>query len=102
MLYDVPEWDEKLLDEWEGTALGVFVKIRVRVQTLEGEVGAWLYVVDGYEGGLPQPTTSESLLTRPRKLERRMTTSRTCELVRAATSTRSHKFDGKALERGHF
>ena len=53
MLYDVPEWDEKVLDEWEGTALGVFVKIRVRVQTLEGEVTAWLYVVDGYEGGLP-------------------------------------------------
>ena len=37
----------KALDEWEGTALGVFVKIRVRVQTLDGEVTAWLYVVDG-------------------------------------------------------
>jgi hypothetical protein len=53
MLYDVPKWDETALDEWEGTALGVFVKVRVRVQTLEGEVAAWLYVVDGYEGGLP-------------------------------------------------
>ena len=53
MLYDVPEWDEAALDEWEGTELGVFVKIRVRVQTLDGEVTAWLYVVDGYEGGLP-------------------------------------------------
>lgn len=53
MLYDVPAWDEQSLDEWEGTALEVFVKIRVRVQTLEGEVSAWLYVVDDYEGGLP-------------------------------------------------
>lgn len=53
MLYDVPEWDEAALDEWEGAALDVFVKIRVRVQSLDGEVTAWLYVVDGYEGGLP-------------------------------------------------
>ncbi|MFA7267475.1 MAG: gamma-glutamylcyclotransferase family protein, partial [Candidatus Nanopelagicales bacterium] len=34
MVYDVPEWDEKSLDQWEGTDLGVFVKVRVRVQTL--------------------------------------------------------------------
>ena len=53
MLYDVTEFDETALDEWEGTGLGVFVKVRVRVQTLDGEVTAWLYVVDGYEGGLP-------------------------------------------------
>ncbi len=53
MLYDVPPWDEAALDEWEGTALGSYVKIRVRVQTLEGERLAWLYVLDDYEGGLP-------------------------------------------------
>ena len=53
MLYDVPQWDEKALDEWEGTSLGVFVKIRVRVQAMSGEQTAWLYVVDGYEGGVP-------------------------------------------------
>ncbi len=53
MIYDVPSWDERALDEWEGTSLGVFVKIRVRVQAMDGEVSAWLYVVDGYEGGLP-------------------------------------------------
>lgn len=53
MLYDVPRWDEKALDEWEGTSLGVFVKIRVRVQAMSGEQTAWLYVVDGYEGGVP-------------------------------------------------
>ncbi len=53
MLYDVPKWDEKNLDEWEGTALGVFVEIRVRVATEDGDAMAWIYVVDGYEGGLP-------------------------------------------------
>lgn len=53
MLYDVPQFDEKTLDEWEGTTLGVFVKIRVRIHADDGEVSAWVYVVDGYEGGLP-------------------------------------------------
>ncbi len=52
-LYDVPPADERALDEWEGTSLGVFVKIRVRISTEDGDVSAWLYVVDGYEGGLP-------------------------------------------------
>lgn len=53
MLYDVPAWDEAALDEWEGTALGVYVKIRVQVETLDGRKLAWLYVLDDYEGGLP-------------------------------------------------
>lgn len=53
MLYDVNRLDEGLLDGWEGTELGIYTKIRVRVQTLEGEVVAWLYVLNGYEGGLP-------------------------------------------------
>lgn len=53
MLYDVNSLDEQLLDGWEGTALGIYSKIRVRVQTLEGEALAWLYVLNDYEGGLP-------------------------------------------------
>lgn len=53
MLYDVPTWDEAALDEWEGTDLGVYTKVRVRVETLEGDVLAWLYVLNDYEGGLP-------------------------------------------------
>jgi gamma-glutamylcyclotransferase (GGCT)/AIG2-like uncharacterized protein YtfP len=52
-LYDVPEWDEQRLDTWEGTELGVYTKIRVRVDTLDGDVAAWMYVLDDYEGGLP-------------------------------------------------
>jgi hypothetical protein len=52
-LYDVPEIDEKELDSWDGVNLGFYSKIKVRVQTLEGNALAWLYVLDAYEGGLP-------------------------------------------------
>jgi hypothetical protein len=53
VLYDVPDLDEQALDGWEGAALGVYRKIRVRIATLDGDVLAWLYVLDAYEGGLP-------------------------------------------------
>ncbi|MCK2238337.1 MULTISPECIES: gamma-glutamylcyclotransferase family protein [unclassified Crossiella] len=52
VLYDVNN-DEDRLDRWEGAELGLYKKIRLRVQTLEGSVLAWLYVLDAYEGGLP-------------------------------------------------
>ncbi len=53
MLYDVSEADEDRLDEWEGVDLGLYRKLRVRVATLDGDVVAWVYVLDAYEGGLP-------------------------------------------------
>jgi hypothetical protein len=52
-LYDISDPDEAALDQWEGSGLGLYAKIRVRVATLDGDVTAWLYVLDGYEGGLP-------------------------------------------------
>ncbi len=52
-LYDVPREDEKVLDEWEGADTGLYSKVRVRVASLEGDVLAWVYVLDGFEGGLP-------------------------------------------------
>ncbi len=52
-LYDVPEHDEKTLDEWEGVPIGLWNKIRVRVSTLDGDVTAWVYALNAYEGGLP-------------------------------------------------
>lgn len=52
-LYDLTDGDEGSLDRWEGAEIGLYRKTRVRVQTLEGSVLAWLYVLDGYEGGLP-------------------------------------------------
>jgi hypothetical protein len=53
MLYDVPKADESTLDEIEFATTGLYKKIRVRVATLDGTQVAWLYVLDGYEGGLP-------------------------------------------------
>ncbi len=53
MLYDLNSRDEAALDHWEGGDTGLYRKIRVRVHTLEADVLAWLYVLDGYEGGLP-------------------------------------------------
>jgi gamma-glutamylcyclotransferase (GGCT)/AIG2-like uncharacterized protein YtfP len=53
MLYEVSSYDESTLDEIEFASTGLYNKIRVRVQTLDGVVVAWLYVLDGYEGGLP-------------------------------------------------
>ena len=52
-LYDVPEIDEKELDSWDGVTLGFYRKLKVRVQSLDGDALAWLYVLDAYEGGLP-------------------------------------------------
>lgn len=53
MLYDVTDSDARALDEWEGVDIGLYRKLRVRVQALDGEHTAWVYVLDGYEGGLP-------------------------------------------------
>lgn len=52
-LYDVTEADELEMDRWEAADLALFRKLRVRVATLDGEVLAWLYVLDDYEGGVP-------------------------------------------------
>lgn len=52
-LYDICDSDERALDSWEGAELGLYLKIRLRVHTLDGDVLAWLYALRGYEGGLP-------------------------------------------------
>ncbi|MQA02768.1 MAG: gamma-glutamylcyclotransferase [Streptosporangiales bacterium] len=53
MLYDLSPADEARLDRWEGSELGLYKRIRVRVDTLDGQALAWIHVLDGYEGGLP-------------------------------------------------
>lgn len=55
VLYDVTDLDAAQLDRWEGGELGLHKKLRLRVHTLEGDVLAWIYVLDDYEGGLPSP-----------------------------------------------
>jgi len=52
-LYDVSPQDFAVLDYWESADTGLYNKIRMRVSTLDGEVLAWVYLLDAYEGGLP-------------------------------------------------
>jgi gamma-glutamylcyclotransferase (GGCT)/AIG2-like uncharacterized protein YtfP len=53
VLYEVSATDEEALDRWDGATLGYYRKLRVRVTTVDGDVLAWLYVLNDYEGGLP-------------------------------------------------
>jgi gamma-glutamylcyclotransferase (GGCT)/AIG2-like uncharacterized protein YtfP len=53
VLYELSEGDERALDRWDGATIGYYRKFRVRVATLEGDILAWLYVLNDYEGGLP-------------------------------------------------
>lgn len=52
-LYDVTAGDEASLDHWESADNGIYRKISLRVHALDADVLAWVYVLDGYEGGLP-------------------------------------------------
>jgi gamma-glutamylcyclotransferase (GGCT)/AIG2-like uncharacterized protein YtfP len=52
-LYDIAPMDEDHLNRWEGVGLGIYRRTRVRVHTLDGDLPAWVYVLNAYEGGLP-------------------------------------------------
>ena len=52
-VYDVTDEDAAQLDQWESADTGLFRRVRVRVALLTGEVVAWMYVLDAFEGGLP-------------------------------------------------
>jgi gamma-glutamylcyclotransferase (GGCT)/AIG2-like uncharacterized protein YtfP len=52
-VYDVTPDDVAILDSWESADTGLFRKTKVRVSTMQGELVAWAYVLDAYEGGLP-------------------------------------------------
>ena len=52
-VFDVTREDESQLDVWEAADSGLYRKTKVRVSTLGGEIVAWTYVLDAYEGGLP-------------------------------------------------
>ncbi len=53
VLYELSDSDEAELDRWDGATLGFYRKLKVRVSTLDGDVLAWVYVLNDYEGGLP-------------------------------------------------
>src|SRR3954451_12527482 len=52
-LYDLTDADEQALDAWEGADHGLYRKLHLRVNTLAGDVVAYVYVLDAFEGGLP-------------------------------------------------
>jgi hypothetical protein len=52
-LYDLTDADERALDAWEGAENGLYRRVHVRVHTMTGDVVAYAYVLDAYEGGLP-------------------------------------------------
>ncbi len=52
-VYDVTAVDIAAMDQWESADTGLFRKVRVRVSLMNGEVVAWAYVLDAFEGGLP-------------------------------------------------
>jgi gamma-glutamylcyclotransferase (GGCT)/AIG2-like uncharacterized protein YtfP len=56
-LYDVTAPDEQALDIWESANSGLYEKVRVRVDSLEGEPAAWVYVLSDFEGGVPSART---------------------------------------------
>ena len=53
VLYDMAASDERTLDSWEGADLGLYTKLRLRVHTMDGDVLAWLYALEAFEGGVP-------------------------------------------------
>lgn len=52
-LYDITRLDERTLDAWEGADHGLYRKLRVLTHSMSGDVLAWAYVLDAFEGGLP-------------------------------------------------
>ena len=53
VLYDLTDADERTLDGWEGADHGLYRKLHLRVNTLAGDVVAFVYALDAFEGGLP-------------------------------------------------
>ncbi len=56
-LYDITSTDEVALDQWESADTELYRKVRVRVATLDGELAAWVYVLNDFEGGTPSART---------------------------------------------
>ena len=77
-VYDVTDEDAAPLDQWESADTGLFRKVRVRVSLLDGEVLAWIYVLDAFEGGLPSARYLGASPSPPRPAARRPTTWAGC------------------------
>ena len=53
MVYALTESDERNLNTIEGEDFDLYRRIHVRVSLLDRDVSAWLYVLAGFEGGMP-------------------------------------------------
>lgn len=53
MVYALTDPDERMLSQFEAADLGIYRKIHVRVSMLDRDITAWLYVLNGFEGGAP-------------------------------------------------
>ena len=78
VLYDLSDSDEESLDQWDGVSLGFYRKAKVRVETMDGDVLAWLYVLTPTKAGCPPRATWGSWPTPPSPRARPRTTSRRC------------------------
>src|SRR6516225_3671262 len=45
-LYDLNPYDQDVLDYWESADTGLYNKIKLRISTLDGDVVAWVYLLD--------------------------------------------------------
>lgn len=52
-VYDVTDEDAAALESWESPDPGLYLRTKVRVKSLTGDLVAWTFVLDAYEGGLP-------------------------------------------------
>ena len=52
-LYDLDPADKQVLDELEGLNSSLYRRMNTQAVTLEANRPVWLYVYDGFEGGLP-------------------------------------------------
>src|SRR3954466_11322679 len=48
--YALPAAGERALAAWEGADSGLYQRVPLRVQTLTGDVVAYVYVLDAFEG----------------------------------------------------
>ena len=62
MLYELTELDEQSLNSAEGFDLDFYRKVHVRVNSLSGQFTAWLYVINGYESGLPRQSVVDAIV----------------------------------------
>lgn len=63
MVYALTDADERALNAFEAADFGLYRKIHVRVSLLDRDITAWLYVLDGFEGGRPARTYLEDMIS---------------------------------------